>query len=239
MQLQTHPKVWSPTAFAERFAEELVRHLEAGQSVLELGVGTGVLSILSARRGAEVSALDINPDAIALADENWAAQDLPIRPDRFRHSDRFSALQDDERFDLIFSNPPVLPAIGEPDTGTRDDFEVAGDHGRLVLDAMITESGRWLAPNGRMLTIATSLQGWRESEARLNAHWHEWEVVRDVQLALTDECGPAYIAWWQAQTEADGQRRVYQQEGNPTWWHDVWFLLAKRPKANAPDAPCL
>ncbi len=231
LTLKLHPRVWAPTSFAVRFAEDLAPRVPSGGAVLELGVGSGVLSILAARLGAEVTGLDLNVEAIGLASENWVGHGLPSRQDRFRESDRFAALREGERFDLIFSNPPVLPDIGAPATGTRDDFEVAGDHGRRVLEAMLTEAGPWLAPGGSILTIATSLQGWGWTETQLAAHWGKWEVVRHVELALTDECGDAYVAWWQARSAEDGERRIFRRPGDPTWWHDVWILAASQPRS--------
>lgn len=231
MRLSTHPRVWSPTSFARSFAAHLAPRIQSGAAVLELGLGGGVLSILAGDRGADVTGLDINADAVRVTTENWAAHGLVVRADRFRQSDRFSSLRDDERFDLVWSNPPVLPSL--PDvaaTGTRDDFEVAGDEGRLVLDAMLEQSGAYLRDGGEILTIATSLQGWRETEARLQAHWASWDVVEHLELALTDECGPPYLAYWQKRTAQDGQRRVWQREGDATWWHDVWILAAREPR---------
>jgi len=230
LSLATHPRAWSPTSFAASFAVHLADAVQPGQRVLELGLGTGVLSILAGVRGADVTGLDINPDAVRLTAENWAHHGLPERADRFRVSDRFAALSTDERFDRIWSNPPVLPDIGAPPTGDRDDFEVAGDEGRLVLDAMLDEAGRWLAPEGRMLTIATSLQGRDRTRALLEARWSEHRILAHHELALTDECGPAYIAYWRARSADDGARRVFQRPGDPTWWHDVWILEARGPR---------
>jgi len=228
LDLRAHPRVWAPTSFARTFAPELLARVERGARVLELGVGSGVLSILAGLEGAEVTALDINPDALELAAVNWAANGLPARADRFRHSDRFAAVAEGERFDLVFSNPPVLPAIGAPHTGTRDDFEVAGEDGRRVLDAMLERAGPLLAPGGRMLTIATSLQGWPGTEQRLKRHWGRYRVVQHHTLALTEECGPAYLEHWHARSREDGLRRVYEQDAEQ--WHDVWILEASEPR---------
>lgn len=231
MRLQTHPRVWSPTAFAHNLAEHLVPYLQPDANVLELGLGCGVLSILAGARGAAVSGLDINPDAVRLTAENWARHGLPESANRFQLSDRFAALEDDARFDLVWSNPPVLPRLeGLPPTGDRDDFEVAGPTGRLVLDAMITQAGRYVHPDGQIVTIATSLQGQQQTETLLNAHWQSWRYLAHLKLALTDECGPAYLKWWQERTAEDGQRRVFQEPGDPTWWHDVWILHAAAPR---------
>ena len=231
MRLATHPRVWSPTSFARSFAEHLVPRVGPGVHALELGLGSGVLSILAGRKGAEISGLDINADAVRMTEQNWASHDLPPKPERFRLSDRFDALRPSERFDLIWSNPPVLPALDDqPPTGTRDDFEVSGPDGRLVLDAMLQRAGRHLNPGGSILTIATSLQGQGRTEELLQAGWGSHRTLAHLELALTDECGPAYVDWWQRQTAQDGQRRVFQRDGDPTWWHDVWIIAASDPR---------
>jgi len=48
-----HPLVWAPTSFARSFAPHLAQLIEPGDRVLELGIGSGVLSILAAKLGAE------------------------------------------------------------------------------------------------------------------------------------------------------------------------------------------
>jgi ribosomal protein L11 methyltransferase len=54
--------------------EALESHLEPGQSVLDVGTGSGVLAIAAARLGAgSVLALDADPVAVAVAEENVAS----------------------------------------------------------------------------------------------------------------------------------------------------------------------
>lgn len=229
MRLAIHPKVWRPTTFAQNFARHLAPLITPDLVALELGLGSGVLSILGAQLGADITGLDINPDAVQVTSQNWEGAGLPEKSDRFRISDRFTALQSHEQFDLIWSNPPVLPKLPEiKATNDRNDFEVAGDHGRLVLDAVLTQSGALLRDGGQILTISTSLQGKAKTEALLDAHWGEWSYLEHLELALTDECGPPYIDWWLARTAEDGQERIYRRHGS--WWHSVWIVSASRPK---------
>lgn len=84
----------------------LPRTLNAGSWVVDVGVGTGVLSAVLALRGAwRVMATDIDPRALACAAANL---------DRLGLSGRVSLLQTDlfppGRADLVVCNPPWLPA---------------------------------------------------------------------------------------------------------------------------------
>jgi len=47
--------------------DRAVSHIEEGQRVLDLGCGTGTLSLKAARRGAQVIGIDINPDMLEIA----------------------------------------------------------------------------------------------------------------------------------------------------------------------------
>jgi SAM-dependent methyltransferase len=53
-------------------AAHLVRHagIKPGQRVLDVACGTGVVTVTSARRGAQVTGLDLTPELLAVAREN-------------------------------------------------------------------------------------------------------------------------------------------------------------------------
>jgi ubiquinone/menaquinone biosynthesis C-methylase UbiE len=78
-------------------AARLVKHagIRAGQRVLDVGCGTGVVAITAARLGAKVTGLDLTPELLAEARENahtaimeidWHegdVEDLPFEPNTF------------------------------------------------------------------------------------------------------------------------------------------------------------
>lgn len=76
--------------------------------VLDLCTGGGSIAVAMAARRPDwqVDALDLSPDALALAAENVALHGLEGRL-RLVQSDLFDAL-DDEVYDLIVSNPPYI-----------------------------------------------------------------------------------------------------------------------------------
>jgi methylase of polypeptide subunit release factors len=219
--------VFNPTAFGLTLARWLGPRLSPGTQVCELGLGSGVLSILAGMRRAQVTGLDYNPHAVELTRANWQANGLDGAAGDFRHSNLFEGLgeADEARFDMVWSNPPVLPRLPGQlcPIEDRDGYEVAGADGRLVLDAVLGEAQKYLVPGGRVLTIATSLQGWEQTEARLK-EWSTWTLLEEVDLALTDECGPECVAWWLEHTAEGETPRVFKRDG--VWRHKVWFLEA-------------
>ena len=80
------------------------------ESALDLCTGSGCLAILAALAfpEARVDAVDLSPEAIAVAQRNVETYDLGERIEIIR-SDAFSKLQE-RRYDLIISNPPYVNA---------------------------------------------------------------------------------------------------------------------------------
>lgn len=133
--------------------------------ILDLGTGSGILALALALSfpEAEVIATDASTDALALAQENAAANDLAQRV-RFLHGNWFDALPENEAaFDLIVSNPPYLSegewAEAEPEVR---EFEpvgalVAADAGSADLLAILSLAPKRLAPGG-LLALETGVE---------------------------------------------------------------------------------
>ena len=107
-------RVIVPRSFiAELLEEQLSPWIEdpwAVESALDLCTGSGCLAILTALTfpHAQVDAVDLSEDALAVAAKNIADYGLEERVERV-HSDAFSQLAG-RRYDLIISNPPYVNA---------------------------------------------------------------------------------------------------------------------------------
>lgn len=126
------------------------------QSVLDLCTGSGCLAILAARHfpSAEIDAVDISKDALAVAARNVADHGLGDRITLHR-GDLFAPLGN-ARYDLIISNPPYVDAEGMAGLPVecRAEPELAFDGGADGLDIVrriLAEAKAHLAPQGGLL----------------------------------------------------------------------------------------
>jgi len=99
-----HPRYFGSSSVLARFVSSLDL---AGKSFLDVGCRSGLVALCAARGGAQVTAVDVNPEAVRCTLANATRHDLRIDA---RVSDLFSAL-DGAQFDVIAWNPPFLPGI--------------------------------------------------------------------------------------------------------------------------------
>jgi release factor glutamine methyltransferase len=123
--------------------------------LLDMGTGSGAIAVAVAhtRPDADVTALDVSPDALAVAQANAAANGARVR---FLESSWFDALAAGDTFDVIASNPPYIAAGDEHLVQGDLRFEPVGaltDHadGLSALRIIIQDSPRHLAPGGWLL----------------------------------------------------------------------------------------
>ena len=142
------PNVFSPKYFfdTELFAQNFP--VVDGEDILEIGPGTGAISITNAYNGAgKILAIDINPDAVACTQENIEKHDMQERVE-VREGNLYSALREDEKFDTIFWNTP----FGLIEEGEIPDLEKAVyDPGYKATEKFIKEAKLHLKENGRVL----------------------------------------------------------------------------------------
>jgi len=124
-----------------------------GQRLLEMGCGTGLLSLHAAKNGAIVTAVDTNPNAVECAKRNAARNNLKI--DAIR-SDLFDGV--DGNFDVIAFNPPYLPDERRSTSWLERSWS-GGIEGSEIAVRFLQDAWRHLSPGGSIYVILSSLGG--------------------------------------------------------------------------------
>ncbi|MCX5403070.1 methyltransferase [Streptomyces sp. NBC_00335] len=159
------PGVYQPQADTRLLAAALA-HEDLGPhtQVLEIGTGTGALALHAATTGARVTAVDVSWSAVATARLNAWIHRLPLR---VLHGD-FEARTTGQRFDIVFSNPPYVPAPDGrvPSRGPERAWD-AGRDGRAVIDRICADAPALLRPGGVLLMVHSGLCGAGETLDRL------------------------------------------------------------------------
>jgi release factor glutamine methyltransferase len=94
-----HPGLFYSTQF---LAKHLILESLAGQAILELGCGTGFLSVLCAKQGAKVTASDVSAAAVHCTQRNADKNSVEVTAVQ---SNLFESLGT-QTFDRILINPP-------------------------------------------------------------------------------------------------------------------------------------
>lgn len=105
--VKVHPEVFPPhLTFSTKILLSFIKNIEVkNKSFLELGCGSGIISLFAAKKGAEVFATDINKKALSFLEKNASKNNLSLT---IIESDLFENLEG-KSFDYIIINPPYYP----------------------------------------------------------------------------------------------------------------------------------
>lgn len=117
------------------------------KQILEVGTGTGIISLMLAQRNphAHFTAIDINPKAVTLSQENFSASPFSGRMDV--ECVDFKTMKPDEKYDFIVSNPPYF----EINTSSKD--VLARQRLELDFSDLIRKSSELLSADGLFSVI--------------------------------------------------------------------------------------
>jgi len=168
---------------AIKIAAKAARSAGKQPEILDIGTGSGCIAISLAKniKDCRITAVDISPEALELAEQN---ADLHQAQIEFIQSDLFSSLEG-RSFDLIISNPPYIPTPELKGLAREISFEpvLALDGGRDGLDfyrRMISQAHRYLNEGGFLLMeIGFGQAGRIENMLKKSGKFEIIEKVKD------------------------------------------------------------
>lgn len=146
----------------------------AGASrALEIGTGTGLISLMLAQRNPELQilALDINPQAVALAQENFLASPFSSRL-RVQERD-FKMFSSENQWDWMVSNPPYF------DENTSQKDVLARQKIELEFSDLIHKSSEFLTEQGVLSLIIPAESGAEMVRLAAECHFH---LIRKINI---------------------------------------------------------
>ena len=187
LEFTVNRAVLIPRPDSECVVDECLRLAKAIETptILDIGTGSGCLAVAVAKhhKTAQVTAVDISSEALAVASENARKHGVAERI-RFLQGDLFAPISAGERFDFILSNPPYIPHddIAKLVPGVRD-YEPhkaldGGADGFAVFNRLIAEAPPHLKPGGYLLIEIGSPQ---EGPARERiARYEGYELAKTI-----------------------------------------------------------
>ena len=152
-EIETGEFVYIPSDDTFLLAENL--EIKEGQSVLEIGTGSGLVSMYASLLTNNVTATDINYNALELAEKNFKLNNIDSI--KLEFGDLFEPVKN-EKFDVILFNTPYLPT--DSNDIINDDLNYAFDgglDGRNVIERFLNEAPNHLNDNGIIQMIQSSL----------------------------------------------------------------------------------
>ncbi|MFH0836538.1 MAG: HemK2/MTQ2 family protein methyltransferase [Candidatus Aenigmatarchaeota archaeon] len=157
--------------FADFIVKKRVKFLR--KRVLEIGSGSGLLSILCSRFGADVLAVDINPDAVLATRENAIINKVELVT---AESDLFSGVK--EKYDIIIFNAPYLP---DEDVLTKKAQSINYNKGDII-KRFLLEYRKYLRKNGKVYILVSSITGEKIGGKIVSKKKIDWEELRIIEL---------------------------------------------------------
>jgi len=185
--LAVDARVLIPRPETEVVVEEALRAVaqRPGGTAVDIGTGSGAIALSLATEGRfdRVVATDLSADALDVARAN-AARLAPLVPVEFRQGADCAPLDGQAR--VIVSNPPYIAyeeAVALP--ASVRDWEpatalFAPDHGMARYQALLSEAGPYLEPEGVLVLEVDSQRAGETAALAAQLGWRHVRLVRDL-----------------------------------------------------------
>jgi len=151
--------------------------------VLEVGTGCGILAVLAAEKAKRVVAVDVNPYAIECAIKNAQTNSVEDKIE-FRRGDLFQPIKQNESLNVIVFNSPYLPSEPDEEKSWIGKAWAGGPDGRQVIDRFIADAPNFLADDGKIQLVQSSLSDVDKTIRMFNERNLQAKVAAQVKFAF-------------------------------------------------------
>lgn len=156
MELQVGPATFRPSTISTLLADSL--EFKPGAVVVDVGTGSGILSIIAAKLGAsKVYGVDAADETVEIASANAAAHGVADRVE-FAQGDMFGPLDPEVEADVVIGDVSGIPDDIAAASGWFPSGLSGGPTGAELPMRMIEESKRLLREGGKLFLPTGSLQ---------------------------------------------------------------------------------
>lgn len=158
--------------------------IEENSNVLEIGGGTGLVSITASKIANHVTVTDINPYAIKCIKNNIKLNN--IKNIEVLESNLFENIT--EKYDNILFNTPYLP-VSEDEHDPNSQYEKAwngGINGREVIDKFLEQAGDYLNENGKIQMVQSSFSDNEKTLHYLNNNGYHASITANIHQFFED-----------------------------------------------------
>jgi release factor glutamine methyltransferase len=172
-KIETDEMVYKPSDDSFLLAENLI--INAGEKVLEIGTGSGIIAMYASKMTDNIVATDINFNAVELAEKNFLSNG--IENIQVILGNLFEPVKN-QKFDVILFNAPYLPT--ERSEVLDDNLNYAFDgglNGRKVIDKFLNQLKNHLNHGGKVQLIQSSLSNIEETISKLKDLGFKTEIT--------------------------------------------------------------
>lgn len=193
-------------------------NVDSVSKVLEVGTGSGLISLMLAQRNsfAEFLGIDINEEAVNLTRVNFKSSPFHLRLKNIRQD--FKSFETNEKFDLIVSNPPYFEeSDSEKDKLARQTVE-------LNFQQLISKSSNLLSENGIFSVIIPFEIG---AQFVKLADENQLFLIRKVNIKGIENSKVKRLILEFSLTEKDADESEFIIEKSPRQYSDQYLELTK------------
>ena len=168
IELEINEHIFPPSPHGSFFADNIT--VNRGEKVIDIGSGSGILSIVATKLGGKVSATDTDEHAVELTAKNAAKNDVGID---VRTGEFFANFED--KFDVVIANLPqeIIPdnyraAIGKSLAATLD----GGPEGNQCILEFLDIVKNHIHEESRIYLIVYSATFFKKTLQKIRKNFH-------------------------------------------------------------------